>query len=110
MDNLEQALSEVENGFTETTESNGTNEAFDIIVKNGQSGMKTSLYVTPANVLGQVLEATASTLGINKETDLIFVNESTAQSATDRSITLRDFKITENSVVSIVPYGKVAAR
>ena len=36
MDNLEQALNEIENGFT----------------KNGQSGMRTSLYVTPAKCAG----------------------------------------------------------
>ena len=61
---LEQALSEVENGFTKATEI-VEEKAFDIIVKNGQSGMKTSLFVTPANELRQVLMATASTIGIN---------------------------------------------
>lgn len=108
MRDLEQALSEVESGFV--TEETNTNNAFDIVVKNGQTSQKTTLYVTPANTLRQVFEATATELGFNvNKTNNIYVNEKTSQSATDSSVTLKEFQVNENTVISIEQDGKVAA-
>lgn len=108
MRNLEQALSEVENGLG--TEETNTSNAFDIIVKNGQTSQKTTLYVTPANTLKQVFEATARDLGFNiNKTNNIYVNEKTSQSATDSAVTLKEFQVNENTVISIEQDGKVAA-
>lgn len=106
---LEQALSEVESGFN-ANETTNTDVAFDIIVKNGQTSQKTSLYVTPANTLRQVFEATATDLGFNiSKTNNIYVNENTSQSATDSAVTLKEFQVAENTVISIEQDGKVAA-
>lgn len=108
MRNLEQSLSEVENDIS-TGEMN-TNNAFDIVVKNGQTSQKTTLYVTPANTLRQVFEATARELGFNvSKTNNIYVNERTSQSATDSAVTLKEFQVDENTVISIEQDGKVAA-
>ena len=108
MRDLEQVLSEVESGFV--TEETNTNNAFDIVVKNGQTSQKTTLYVTPANTLRQVFEATATELGFNvNKTNNIYVNEKTSQSATDSSVTLKEFQVNENTVISIEQDGKVAA-
>lgn len=108
MRNLEQSLSEVENDIS-TGEIN-TNNAFDIVVKNGQTSQKTTLYVTPANTLRQVFEATARELGFNvSKTNNIYVNERTSQSATDSAVTLKEFQVDENTVISIEQDGKVAA-
>lgn len=104
---LERALSEVENGFSETDDRNN---AFDITVKNGQTGAKEGLYVTPENTLGQVFNATATALGFNvSKSENIFVNERTGQSSTDSSITLKEFQVLENNVISVEQDGKVAA-
>lgn len=104
---LDQALNAVENEFTREANDN---EAFDIIVKNGQNNVKTTLYVTPSNTLGQVFTATATALGFNTEkTNNIFVNELTSQSATVPAVTLKEFQVSENTVVSIEQDGKVAA-
>ena len=109
MMDLDQALNEVEREFDNVTVDN--NSAFDITVKNGISEEKTMLYVTKANTLGQVLNATAVQLGINTEkNDIIFVNETTGISATDTGLTLGEFKAEENTVISIASNGKVAAR
>lgn len=108
MRDLEQVLSEVESGFV--TEETNTNNAFDIVVKNGQTSQKTTLYVTPANTLRQVFEATATELGFNvNKTNNIYVNEKTSQSATDSYVTLKEFQVNENTVISIEQDGKVAA-
>lgn len=108
MRDLEQALSEVENVLG--TEETNTRNAFDIIVKNGQTSQKTTLYVTPANTLKQVFEATARDLGFNiNKTNNIYVNEKTSQSATDSAVTLKEFQVNENTVISIEQDGKVAA-
>ena len=109
--NLDQALNqEFSNVDQEFAGTPNTDEAFDIVVKNGNSGAKTTLYVTPANTLGQVFTGTASELGFNAEkNNNIFVNEGTSQSATDPSVTLRDFGVQENTIVSIEQDGKVAA-
>lgn len=109
MMDMDQALSEVEREFDNVVADN--NSAFDIIVKNGTSGQKTNLYVTRANTLAQVLGATSAQLGINTEnSDAIFVNETTGVSATDTGLTLGEFKVEENTVISIACNGKVAAR
>ena len=108
MRDLEQALSEVENGLG--TEETNTGNAFDVVVKNGQTSQKTTLYVTPANTLKQVFEATAGELGFNiNKTNNIYVNEKTSQSATDSAVTLKEFQVNENTVISIEQDGKVAA-
>lgn len=107
---LEQALSEVESSFT-ANQTASTDVAFDIEVKNGQTSQKTTLYVTPANTLRQVFEATATDLGFNiNKTNNIYVNEKTSQSATDAAVTLKEFQVTENTVISIEQDGKVAAK
>ena len=108
MRDLERVLSEVESGFC--VEEKAVNNAFDIIVKNGQTSQKTTLYVTPANTLKQVFEATARELGFNiNKTNNIYVNEQTSQSATDSAVTLKEFQVNENTVISIEQDGKVAA-
>lgn len=107
---LEQALNGIENGNTGVVNGNADNVAFDIVVKNGQDSQKTTLYVTPANTLGQVFEATAAELGFNTgKKNNIFVNESTSQSATDPTVTLKEFQVSENTIISIEQDGKVAA-
>jgi len=109
MVDLDQALNEVEREFEDVAVDN--NSAFDIIVENGTSGQKTTLYVTRANTLAQVLGATATQLGINTEKgDIIFVNKTTGVSATDTGLSLGEFKAEENTVISISNNGKVAAR
>lgn len=108
MRDLEQVLSEVESGLG--TEKTNTSNAFDIVVKNGQTSQKTTLYVSPANTLRQVFEATAKELGFNvNKTNNIYVNEKTSQSATDSAVTLEEFQVNENTVISIEQDGKVAA-
>lgn len=116
MMDLDQALNEVEEGLAGSTESTGTRDsagndtAYDIVIKNGQSGAKVTLYVTPDNTLGQVFSATAASLGFNKgKVNNIYVNERTSQSVTDPNVTLKEFKVLENYVVSIEQDGKVAA-
>ena len=108
MMDLDQALGEVEREFDDTVV--GNSKAFDVIVKNETSGQKTNLYVTKANTLGQVLNATATKLGVDlTKNDTIFVNETTGVSATDLGLTLGEFKAEENTVISIISNGKVAA-
>lgn len=105
---LEQALNQVETGMTNEVDDN---KAFDIVVKNGQTSQKTTLYVTPANTLEQVFTATADELGFNTgKTNNIYVNERTSQSATDATVTLKEFQVTENTIISIEQDGKVAAK
>ena len=101
---LNRALTEVEQ------EVNGQNgKEYDIYVKNGLSGAKTKLYVNEANELSQVFEATAKEIGLNiGEKNNIYIN-SKEQSSTDPEMTLGEFNVTEDSVLTIQQDAKVAA-
>lgn len=114
MMDLDQALNQVEEGLAGSTEATGlagNGSSYDIVIKNGQSGAQSTLYVTPDNTLGQVFSATAKELGFNTEkVNNIYVNEKTSQSATDPNVTLKEFEVQEDTVISIVQDGRVAAK
>ncbi|MCR4657262.1 MAG: hypothetical protein K5770_13720 [Lachnospiraceae bacterium] len=84
--------------------------AFDINVMNKLSGSKTRLYVTADNTLGQVMEYTAGTLGLDrKKINSIFVNERTGLTSSDSGMSLREFDVLPDTLVSICQDSKVAA-
>lgn len=107
MNNLDAALDEVEgrNTYAECVQE----EPYDIYVKNGISGNKTTLFVYPANTLGQVINQTAKSIGLDpNKSNSIFINEETGDSSTDLAMPIEEFNIHPNGVLSILQDGKVA--
>lgn len=106
--NLDAALEAVEGRNNYAT---STQEAFDIYVKNGVSGAKTTLLVYPANTLKQVFDKTAKEIGIDpNKSNNIFINEETGNSSTDCGMSIAEFSINPNGILSIHQDGKVAGR
>ncbi len=109
MKDLDAALEAVENENVVEEVTVDDTEAFDITVKNGLSTTKTTLYVTPENTLEQVFQNTAGTLGLDKqETNVIFTNERTGRASTDTKMTLREFDVLPDNVLTIRQDAKVA--
>lgn len=109
MKELDAALEAVENENVVEEVTVNDSEAFDIFVKNGLGTTKTTLFVTPENTLEQVFQNTAGTIGLDKEdTNPIFTNERTGKASTDTKITLREFDVIPDDVLTIRQHGKVA--
>lgn len=104
---FEDALSEVE----KEGEYQSQGEAFDIIVKHGNSLNNTTFYITGDNYLIQAYEGTAKELGFKKDSSrAVFVNEKTGKTTAESDMTLTEFGIGANDVLTIFPDGKVAAK
>jgi len=103
---LNDALDEIDGGVSGTQNSG---EAFDIYVKNGASGNKTTFYTTGANWLSQVFEGTAKQIGLDvNKTNTIYINES-GMSTTEGKLSVGEFGLKEGAVLTIQQDGKVAA-
>lgn len=108
MSNMDEILRTAEEEAMRTMqEDNG--QAYDIIVKNQQTGEKTYCLVYGANTINQVLVANAEEIGLNQDAkEIFFVNERTNQSTTNKEMTIREFDLRENDTLSVLCDGKVA--
>lgn len=103
-------LNEVLNVVEGAPENPNQSEAFEIYVKNANSGHKMSFYTKGENWLQQVYEATAVELGFSKEkSNPIYVNED-GKSTTEGEMTIAEFGVKAGSVLTINPDGRVAAK
>ena len=103
---LDAALTEIEN---EAYRQNHL-EPFDVNVKHGVSLAKTTVYMTGANLLIQVFEGAAKDLGFKEYSPkAVFVNEKTGKSTSDSEMSLDEFEIGPEEVLTIFPDGHVAA-
>lgn len=86
-------------------------KAFNFFVKNVNSGSKVEFFATGENWLIQVLQATAKDLGLNPdvEKEKTFFSNDEGQSTSDSKLSLGEFGIKENSVLTIHQDAGVAA-
>jgi len=104
---LDEALAEIERG--ENVVDSG--EAFDMYVKHGVSFNKTQVYMTGENLLIQAFEAAADVIGLKSYTsNVIFVNEKTGKSTGDSEMSLKEFGIGSEDILTVYPDARVAAK
>lgn len=79
-----------------------TRPAFDIWVKNQNSGSKMSFYVTAENWLVQVLESTMSDLGLYSDSGRhTYYRNENDKTTNDGTVTIGEFGLKEGSTLYI---------
>ena len=106
-DVIDAMLDGVEAGTQFVDVEEDTGSIFTIYVMNSANFSKIPVEVYPQNTLGQIFIGYKSELGI-KANEVSFQNTRTGESTVDSGLTVKEFGLDKEDVLSIIPDGVVA--